>query len=164
MCGCLSHTPKLGPGLQPRHVPWLGIEPATLWFAGWHAIHWATPARAFSPLFWYYSVALVQQVSSLIFKIEIYFMYHKINLFKLELSVWRVSFEYLLPLFLIVEKFPFHEISIFNHFYGYNSVGIRIFTIIRNYRHDPFPELFHHLKQKFCTQQTILFITSPLRS
>ena len=21
------------PGLQPRHVPWLGIEPATLWFA-----------------------------------------------------------------------------------------------------------------------------------
>ena len=27
MCGCLSHTPYWGPGLQPRHVPWLGIEP-----------------------------------------------------------------------------------------------------------------------------------------
>ena len=24
--------PHWGPGLQPRHVPWLGIEPATFWF------------------------------------------------------------------------------------------------------------------------------------
>ena len=32
ICGCLSHTPYWGPGLQPRHVPWLGIEPVTLWF------------------------------------------------------------------------------------------------------------------------------------
>ena len=24
-----------GPGPQPRHVPWLGIELATLWFAAW---------------------------------------------------------------------------------------------------------------------------------
>ena len=44
-----SHTfPPLGtwPGPQPRHVPWLGIEPATLWFTGQHSVHWATPARA----------------------------------------------------------------------------------------------------------------------
>ena len=34
------------PGPQPRHVPWLGIEPANLWFAGPRSIHWATPARA----------------------------------------------------------------------------------------------------------------------
>ena len=46
MCGSLSHAPSWGPGLQPRHVPWLGIELATLWFAGQHSIHWATPARA----------------------------------------------------------------------------------------------------------------------
>ena len=46
MCGCLSHTFHWGPGPQPRHVPWLGIEPVTLWFADWHSIHWATPARA----------------------------------------------------------------------------------------------------------------------
>ena len=40
--------PLLGtwPGLQPGHVPWLAIEPETLWFAGQHSIHWATPARA----------------------------------------------------------------------------------------------------------------------
>ena len=38
--------PPLGPGPQPRHMPWLGIEPETLWFAGRHSIHWATPARA----------------------------------------------------------------------------------------------------------------------
>ena len=31
VCLPLTWTP-LGPGLQPRHVPWLGIEPATLWF------------------------------------------------------------------------------------------------------------------------------------
>ena len=33
MCGCLSSAPYWRPGLQPRHV--LGINLATLWFAGW---------------------------------------------------------------------------------------------------------------------------------
>ena len=32
MCGCLSGGAHWGPGPQPRHVPWLGIELATLWF------------------------------------------------------------------------------------------------------------------------------------
>ena len=40
----LTH-PNWGPGLQPRHMPWLGIYPANLWFTGWHSIHWATSAR-----------------------------------------------------------------------------------------------------------------------
>ena len=31
MCSCLSCTPYGGHGPQPRHVPWLGIEPVTLW-------------------------------------------------------------------------------------------------------------------------------------
>ena len=26
MSGCLMHAPYWGPGLKPRHVPWLGIE------------------------------------------------------------------------------------------------------------------------------------------
>ena len=34
--------PNWEPGLQPRHRPWLGIEPVTLWFTGRHSIHWAT--------------------------------------------------------------------------------------------------------------------------
>ena len=42
----LIHPPQRGPGPQPRHVPWLGIEAASLWFMGWCSIHWATPARA----------------------------------------------------------------------------------------------------------------------
>ena len=46
MCGCLLRAPYWGPGLHPRHVPWLGIEPVTLWFAGQCSIHWATPVRA----------------------------------------------------------------------------------------------------------------------
>ena len=36
-----------GPGPQPRHVLWLGIELATLWFTVRCSIHWATPARAY---------------------------------------------------------------------------------------------------------------------
>ena len=45
MCGCLSCAPYGRPGLQPVHVPHLGIEQVTLWFAGLCSIHWATPAR-----------------------------------------------------------------------------------------------------------------------
>ena len=52
MCGCLLHALHWGSGLQPRHVPWLGIGPATLWFAGWRSTHWATPARAMLPHSW----------------------------------------------------------------------------------------------------------------
>ena len=46
ICGCLSHAPYWVPGLQPRYVPWLGIEPATIWFSGLRSIHWTTAARA----------------------------------------------------------------------------------------------------------------------
>ena len=45
-CGYLLSASNQGPGLQPRLVPWLGIEPVTLWFTGLHSIHWAIPARA----------------------------------------------------------------------------------------------------------------------
>ena len=38
MCGCLLHTHYWGPGLQSRHVPWLGMEPMTLCFPGWHSV------------------------------------------------------------------------------------------------------------------------------
>ena len=48
---CLSHTPSWGPGLQPKHVPWLGIKPVTFQFAGQRSIHWTTPARAGGCLF-----------------------------------------------------------------------------------------------------------------
>ena len=48
MCGGLSHAPYWGPGLQPRHVSWLGIEPTILWLAGPHSIHWTTPARVYN--------------------------------------------------------------------------------------------------------------------
>ena len=45
-CGCLLHDPltrdlSRNPSMHPR----LAIAPVTLWFAGWHSIHWATPAR-----------------------------------------------------------------------------------------------------------------------
>ena len=43
--GCFSHAPNWGLGLQPRHVPWPRIEPATFWSAGRHSICWGIPAR-----------------------------------------------------------------------------------------------------------------------
>ena len=42
--------PDRGPNPQPRCVPWLGIQPATLWSRGWHPTHWATLARALQSL------------------------------------------------------------------------------------------------------------------
>ena len=45
MCGCFLCTPYWGPGPQPRHVSWLGIEVVTLWFAGCCPVHWATPGK-----------------------------------------------------------------------------------------------------------------------
>ena len=39
-------SPTGGLGLQPGHVPWLGIKLATFQFAGQCSIHWATPATA----------------------------------------------------------------------------------------------------------------------
>ena len=57
MCGRLLSTPYWGPGPQPRHVPWLGIELATLWLTGPCLIHWATPARVACFFFsWYLKV------------------------------------------------------------------------------------------------------------
>ena len=50
MCGCLLHIPYGGRNLQPRHVPWPGIELVTFSFPGWHSVHWTTPARVM--LFW----------------------------------------------------------------------------------------------------------------
>ena len=44
-----SHIPpNRGPGQQPRHVPWLGIELVTFRFTGQHSIHWAALPRALS--------------------------------------------------------------------------------------------------------------------
>ena len=42
---CLSCSPYWGPGPQPSHAFWLGIEPSTVWFRDQHSIYWATPAR-----------------------------------------------------------------------------------------------------------------------
>ena len=49
VASCVSPTGSLvcNPGMCPR----LEIELVTLWFAGWHSIHWATPARA-APFFY----------------------------------------------------------------------------------------------------------------
>ena len=74
MCGCLSHTPYWGHGLQLRHVPWLGIKPATLWFAGWHSIHRPTPARASSSHFLMDCLFLLLSRMSTLYILEISYL------------------------------------------------------------------------------------------
>ena len=46
LISCLSRAPNWGPGLWPRHMPWLGIELVTFRFTGQCSIPWTTPARA----------------------------------------------------------------------------------------------------------------------
>ena len=43
---CPSHMSRLGTGLRPRHVPCLGIEPATFHFAEQCPTNWTTAVRA----------------------------------------------------------------------------------------------------------------------
>ena len=38
----LSYAPSLRLNLQPRHMPWSGIEPMTFRFVGWCPTKWAT--------------------------------------------------------------------------------------------------------------------------
>ena len=57
--GCLSHAPNWGPGLQPRHVPWLGTSDPLV--PSPHSIHWATRARAGLP---FQSTTLDSYISS----------------------------------------------------------------------------------------------------
>ena len=45
--GCLLYAPWLGPNLQPWHVPWLRIKPATFHFVGC-PINWDTQSRQHS--------------------------------------------------------------------------------------------------------------------
>ena len=45
-CVVASHAPPYwGHDPQPRHVPWLGIEPVTFCVTSLSSIHWAIPAR-----------------------------------------------------------------------------------------------------------------------
>ena len=51
VASCLCPNGGLNP--QPRHVLWLGIEPVTFRFVGWHLTNWATLVRA--PV-WFFSM------------------------------------------------------------------------------------------------------------
>ena len=66
MCGCLLSAPYWGPGLQPRHVPWLGIKLVTLWFSGQCSVHWATPARALYCVFYHIILFLGNALTPLV--------------------------------------------------------------------------------------------------
>ena len=57
--------PYRGPGLQLRHVPWLGIELVTLCFAAWCSVHWDIPARALFLIFWWSLTVFLSSSTSL---------------------------------------------------------------------------------------------------
>ena len=61
MCGCLLCTLYWEPDPQPRHVPWLGIELATLWFtacAPFSELHWPGLHK-----FFFFKAMLIWQLS-----------------------------------------------------------------------------------------------------
>ena len=68
-----SHTaPNWGPGLQLRHVPWLGIEPATFQFTG--SAQSTEPHLARAVLFyfnWPFSQAAWKKISLLVLASEL---------------------------------------------------------------------------------------------
>lgn len=49
----------------------------------------------------------------------------------------------------------------FNHFISKNAVALSTFTTLCSYHHWLFPELFHHLKQKFSTHKATPHSSSP---
>ena len=77
-----SWTPYWGPGLQSRHVLWLGIKPVTLWFAEQHSTHWATPARDHVHIIYLNSVILTPAQLTYLINIKIHFFKNYIYLFR----------------------------------------------------------------------------------
>ena len=59
--------PLLGTWPQPRHMPLLGIEAATLWFAGWLSIHWPTQPGPMSYILYLVSSSLNNKNSTFFF-------------------------------------------------------------------------------------------------
>ena len=49
---CSPHAHNWEPGPETEALPWWGIKPSSFWFAGWHSIHWATPAGAQTIITW----------------------------------------------------------------------------------------------------------------
>ena len=125
MFGCLLCTPNWGLGPQPRHVPWMWIETATLWFTSQHSIYWATPAR------WFYSVCDAKRWSSFIFLcVPVQFsQHHLLNklplahcmcllpLSNIDYKVW-VYFGALSSVPLITYVFVFMPVPCCFHYYG----------------------------------------------
>ena len=57
VASCMQHHLDWGPKPQPRHMPWLGIEPATFCFAGWCSTNWATLVRA--SLWFFFKISFI---------------------------------------------------------------------------------------------------------
>ena len=78
---CLSHILNWGPGPQPSHVLWPGIEPAIFQSAGWCSNRWGTPVRV-------NNVGLVFSCTSVvlipyIFWILTHYLMHTLQIFSL---------------------------------------------------------------------------------
>ena len=140
-CVVASHTPPTGDVAHNPHMcARLGIEPAILWFSGWHSIHWATqpgphdyfvtaslyfliPSPFLLLLFYHLPSGYHQNVLSMSFSLVCLFVY-----FVFRFHIWVKSYgiclflfdlfyseQYALSLSILVEMANFHGFFMVSH-------------------------------------------------
>ena len=135
----LSYVPRLGLNPQPRHVPWLGIQPMTFWSAGPHSNQLRHTGRAQKSTFYVFH-SLFQLVPFLTL-----FWYTFPNFMRYIYHTWLWTFLFLVFLLYICKAYKFSlrpdlvvsykfvaiiyynlVQSIFNFYYGlfHNHIGI----------------------------------------
>ena len=94
--------PLMGIWTPNKHVPWLGIEPATLCFTGLCSIHWATPART---LFYFSLNLLGWHWLIILYRLQVYIFKICLLIMLLQLSHFR-PFTQLHPVHHLPPTFP----------------------------------------------------------
>ena len=140
------------PSGDPAHNSGMGTKLATLWFAGWHSIHWATPARAL----------LVDSV------LEDY-MFLEICPFHPGFQIsWHIVVHSWNFLFLLSENFKsslflFVQCSFPIAFYSYfvDAVSSLIYEDVYNFQEKEFSFSVCFLCYLFCLPWPLSFILEP---
>ena len=87
MCGCLLSTHYWGPSLQPRHVPWLGVELTTIWFTvALNALSHTSQSHPLKLYKYQYPFACIQNRNS--YRKEKNISFYLVGFYKHLLNLW----------------------------------------------------------------------------